>query len=497
VLDEDGTYLVHPKPDVEGQNWAGREEFIDYILANADAPEEDRFARYVSPQTGQWKQVYFSRVRGSDVIVCSSAWEHEMYAPIMAIALLIVAILAVALSITIGLTVYTSLRIGKTLGGIADALEAVGAGDLTVRVAEDAWSRETLGAARSLNEAVIRNMRNAVERIQQTSRESSEINGELSSSTIETVSAVNQIAANINSIRERMSYLDGTIDGNTASINGITESIQTVDGQIAEQTAMVEESRASIEEMTSFLTNVAEITRRRREATQNLSKETRSAADGLEEARNAFAEGVVARIDSIQEAADAIQGIAAQTNLLAMNAAIEAAHAGSAGKGFAVVADEIRKLASDAASSSGSIAGTIRTVVENIERTREAFERAGTGFTMVARETESTAGAFSEIQEHISHLESGGAEISKATGYLQDTTHTIQERSREVLQQAEQILAAETQIRNISMETNSGIAEMSQGVAEINEAMQILGDLNHRLSSAIEALEQSVVVFKT
>lgn len=497
VLDNGGTYLIHPDPEVEGQNWAEREEFIGYIVANAEAPEETRFVRYVSPRTGDWKQVYFIEIPGVDWIVCSSAWEREMYAPIATIVAALIIVLAVVLVLTTGVAVYSSRRIGATLGGIAGALERVGEGDLTVAVPEDRWSRETHAASRSLNDAVIHNMRQAVERIKRIAAESVTINEELSYSTVETGSATNQIAANIASIRERIAHLDGTIDRNTASIDAITRSIQDVDGRISEQTSMVEQSRASIEEMNSFVGNVVSITGRRREATQQLSEETRTAAAILDEAHRAFSEGVVARIDSIREAASAIQGIAAQTNLLAMNAAIEAAHAGSAGKGFAVVADEIRKLASDSAASSSSIAATIGAVVENIGRTKEAIDRAGSGFALVVRETGSTVDALKEIEEHIAHLQSGGAEIMKATTYLQETTHSIRESSRAVLGRAETILSAENEIRDISMEATSGIGEMNQGVGEINGAMQLLTELNERLSGAIVDLEQAVAVFRT
>ena len=260
---------------------------------------------------------------------------------------------------------------------------------------------------------------------------------------------------------------------------------------------MVEESRAAIEEMNRYLKQVAEITSQRREATHKLSGETEKAARVLLEARAGFAEGVVANIDSIEQAAGSIQGIAAQTNLLAMNAAIEAAHAGNSGHGFAVVAEEIRKLATDAAESSGSIAKTLKTVINNIELTGKAIERAENDFAQVVTETGSTARALEDIEGHISHLESGGKEIMSATHHLQDTTLAIREGSRSIREQAGSIEEAERGIHNISSEAASGINEMGIGVGEINESMRMLTELNEQLSQVISRLEDGVSVFRT
>lgn len=495
LLGEDGTYLVHPNGEVQGQNWAGEQPFIDYILSNRDAGPEERFVRYVSPETGAWKQVYFAPIAGTEWTICSSAWEDDVYAPIGSITMVVALVLVVSLALVIALSVAVSRRIGGTLSALTMALAKVGSGDLTASVEPDAFSVETNDAAHALNDAVIGMMRTAVGAIQKSALDSSAIKDELSSATIETSSALNQITANLGSIGAHITHLDRTIDTNVEAVNTINTRIQEVDSRITEQTAMVEQSRAAIEEMNTAVGSVASTAATQRDATEELSDASRRAASALEKAHAAFSEGVVAKIGAINEVAEAIQDIAARTNLLAMNAAIEAAHAGETGKGFAVVASEIRTLASSAAQSSGAISQMIQQVVANIEVTKSAIDRAALDFAHVVEETDGTVSALRAIENRISQLSTGGSEILRATTHLQETTLAIQENSGTIRGQATVIAEAESQIKRVSAENAAGLAEMTQGIEEINRAMHALTELSERVAHVIGDLEAEVAVF--
>src|SRR6056297_666439 len=497
VLHPDGEYLIHPNETVEGKNWKNTHDFINYIVSHGQSPTDKRFIRYVSPKTGEWKQVYFEAVEGPGWIVCSSAWEHEMYSPIQTLAFILTGILVAALMLTLLVVSSVSRNVGRVLGDIAGNLEEIGQGDLTTHIEVDNWSTETRQASKTLHDAVVVNMRNAVNSVKHSVSESYEVKNDLAAASEQTAAALNQIDANIGSITTRIERLNQQIDTNAGHINNMSSHFDEVLQQITEQSSMVEESTASMNEMMSSLMNVANITSQRQQSVLQLTESSQKVSSQMDEANRLFTEGVTAKIDTIQGAAAAIRKIAAQTNLLAMNAAIEAAHAGDAGRGFSVVAEEIRSLSEISTTNSANIAEALKEVVKSIEQAGTLFGEVQSSFAVTNTETKETLNAFQEIESSTSELSDGGKQILSAMTSLESTSERIKEKTNELSSGVQDILESDQNIGNLSVENLSGIKEISVGVHEVSEAMQSVNDLNTKLGDAIEEIESGVAIFRT
>ncbi len=384
----------------------------------------------------------------------------------------------------------------KPLTGIGGNLRQLAEADADLTVTIPIHTGDEIGQVADSFNSFVGKLRDLMTEVKKAIEGTDTIGMSVTSSTEETSTAIEQISANLNSINKQIEILDSSIDDTVTAIEQVTQNIASMDDQIINQSAMVEESTAAITQMIASLQNVNSVAQNKRGTTQALSHVAGEGKLKIEETARTF-KAVVDHINQIQDMASAINSIASQTNLLSMNAAIEAAHAGESGRGFAVVAEEIRKLADSAGKSSQSISQIIKDITESVTETDRNVADTSSAFEKISTEVLDTVNAFSEIEQSVSELNTGGQQILESTNQINEVTVTIRNGSGEIKSGTRLMLDRSAQIREVTQRVSTGMAESTTGAGEIVTSMQLMVSLSQDLKEIVSRLKEDFGQFRT
>lgn len=226
-------------------------------------------------------------------------------------------------------------------------------------------------------------------------------------------SAATSIGTGIDEIRAEAHSLKRDVDSAVSANSGLVGSTGIVSASAAKYKELTVKASRAAQEMTASIGNISAISSKNRDSVETLAS---SIAEGIEKA-DGSALTITALGESseaLKDVVDVITAISSQTNLLAMNAAIEAAHAGDSGKGFAVVAEEIRHLAEETANNSHTITAGLGKLVTHIGQAKAANQEIDAAFKRIGTEIARTRAAFGEIITGMEELAGGTRDINTA-----------------------------------------------------------------------------------
>jgi methyl-accepting chemotaxis protein len=395
-----------------------------------------------------------------------------------------------------GILIYLGISsITKPIVQVALTLKDIseGEGDLTKTL--HAPTKDEIGdLARYFNQT-LEKIKSLVITIKEQSIALFDIGNDLASNMTETAAAVNEITATVQSIKGRVINQAASVTETNATMEQITDNIDKLNGHIDRQTESVSQSSAAVEQMLATIQSVTQTLIKNADNVKNLSEASEIGRSGLQEVATDIQE-IARESAGLLEINAVMETIASQTNLLSMNAAIEAAHAGEAGKGFAVVADEIRKLAESSAEQSKTIATVLKKIKESIDKITLSTDAVLNKFAAIDSGVTTVSDQEAHIRNAMEEQGTGSKQILEAIGQLHDITQLVKNGSLEMLEGSREVIQESRQLERVTQEINAGMSEMASGAAQINVAVDQVNVISGQNKEKITMLVQEVSRFK-
>lgn len=303
-------------------------------------------------------------------------------------------------------------------------------------------------------------------------------------------------------VKEAVAFIDSEDKNNNESIKKAYTDIQSVkddaervEKHIRNQASAMNETSEAVAKMNESIENVANISLMANQISDKLKRTSEMGTEAIQTAVNAISEIQGASVQ-IQGIIKMIQKIASQTNLLSMNASIEAAHAGSFGAGFAVVADEVRSLANTSSKNAKTIKDYMNEMSQKIDNGVSAIQKAGLAFNQIDSDVEETVRIVEQIRQATELQKIGAADTLQSTQTVVEAINQIEEVAKQQRQHADAVYTVMLNVVNSSQEITNALEKTSESIECVSVNLTDVEDCSRINKVSVESMNDHINLFK-
>ncbi len=369
----------------------------------------------------------------------------------------------------------------------------IAVGDLTGRI--EVTRSDEIGLLMTNLNSAMEHSRSMISLLKNEADKMGAVGSDLSSNMSAMAAAIKQIGENVVSVKEKTLAQAASVTETGATVEQINSRLTRLVSDIEMQAGHIAGSSNAIMQIAENTAHITETLVQNNELIKTVYGQTKLGKDGAA-AANEVVMQIAEKSEALLDASQVIQNIASQTNLLAMNAAIEAAHAGESGKGFAVVASEIRKLAEESNMQGKQIGLVIKESTEIIGRLTEMGMRAENTFVGVYESVSKISEKEESIVQAMRAQDENGRRVLTAIKKINEITGDVKAGSTEMLAGGSQIAEEMQKLTDITRETADSMDEITLGTEQITGAVEEVSEIAQKNEESIGNLAKEVGKFK-